>query len=143
MAARGRALDPRRPCGVRRSGGYPLWVRTFDHDFYNWAGWHRQTFEFPDSSLYYRKVVIFLRIECPGAPNDCDPWDRKGSLPIVRDPNWTEIVRFIIPYDVTGAGRPGHCTWEIDATDYEPLLHGPVELAQSIDTYIGGNPAGS
>ena len=119
--------------------GDTLWVRTFDHDFYNWAGWHRQTFEFPDSSLYYRKIVVFVTIECPGPPNDCDPWDRKGSLRIVRDPNWTEIVRYITPYDITGAGRPGHCTWEIDATDYGPLLHGPVELAQSIDTYIGGN----
>ena len=119
--------------------GDTLWVRTFDHDFYNWVGWHRQTFTFPDSSLYYRKVVIFYRIECPGPPNDCDPWDRKGSLRIVRDPNWTEIARVITPYDISGGGRPGFCTWEIDATDYEPLLHGPVELAQSIDTYVGGS----
>lgn len=64
--------------------------------------------------------------------------DRKGSLQVVRDPSWTEIARVITPYDITGPGRPGHCVWEIDATDYEPLLHGEVELAQSIDTYIGG-----
>lgn len=117
--------------------GDTLWVRTFDHDLYNWVGWHQQTFTFPDTSLYYRKVVIFYRLECPGAPIDCDPWDRKGTLRIVREPNWTEIARVITPYDITGGNRPGHCTWEIDATDYEPLLHGDVTLAQAIDTYIG------
>lgn len=117
--------------------GDTTWVRTFDHDFYNWANWHQQTFDFPDAGILYRKIVVFYRIECPGAPADCDPWDRKGSLRVVGDPEWTEIARIVTPYDITGGNRPGHCVWEIDVSDYEPLLRGEVTLAHYIDTWIG------
>ncbi len=87
------------------------WVLTFDHDFYNWADPHIQTFEFPPAGLPWSQILLFYRIECPGAPGDCDPWDRLGHLRVVV-PDSTggethyEIARIITPYDITGAVTP-------------------------------------
>lgn len=124
------------------------WVRTYDHDFYNWATPHDSTFVFPDTSLHVSKILMFYRIECPAAPGDCDPWDRIGYLRLgretgrtgedgVRELEWIEIGRVVTPYDITPPPRPVSCTWEIDVTDYMQLLRGDVLLSNYIETWIG------
>ena len=135
---------------TRAEQGDTTWVQTYSQDFFNWADWHTQTFTFPDSSLHSSKVVLFYTIGCPSAPADCDPWDRKGYLRLLRDTGPAgragdrttesiEIARVITPYDITGGTRPGTCTWQLDVSDFEPLLHGQVTLSNYIETYIGGD----
>jgi len=119
------------------------WVMTFDHDFYNWATPHVQTFEFPSGGQAWSQIVVFYTIECPGAPGDCDPWDRLGHIRVVTQDSTgaevhTEIARIITPYDISGPGYPGSCTWTLDVSDYETLLRGFVTLRSYIETWIGG-----
>ncbi len=109
-------------------------VLTFDHDFYNWADPHVQTFQFPDSSLEFSQITLYYTIGCP--PGDCDPWDRLGYLRVVNDDSTTtEIARIITPYDITPG--PGECTWELDVTDYQSILRDDVTLSNFISTWIG------
>jgi len=124
--------------------GDTTWVRTFDHDFINWATPHVQEFDFPDTSHHSQQVLLYYRLECPAAPGDCDPWDRLGYLQVLRetalgrDTEPVEIARIVTPYDITGSNYPGSCTWVIDVSDYEPLLHGRVTLSNYIESWIGG-----
>jgi len=120
-----------------------VWVLTFDHDFYNWADPHEATFEFPPLTHEFSQVLLHYTIECPEAPGDCDPWDRLGWLRILHEePDQSvtpyEIARIVTPYDITGTGRPGSCTWVLDVTDYRFLLHDQVTLRNYIETWIGG-----
>jgi len=128
--------------------GDTTWVRTFDHDFYNWATAHEQTFTFPDSSIDWRQILLHYTIGCPEAPNDCDPWDRLGWVQVLKETGDGgggrgvepfEIARIITPYDITGGSRPDSCTWVLDVSDYESLLHGEVTLRSYIESWIGGN----
>ena len=48
-----------------------------------------------------------------------------------------EIARIITPYDITGGDRPGSCTWILDVTDYQSLLHDSVTLRTYIESWIG------
>ncbi len=122
--------------------GDRTWLRTFEEDFYNWATPHEATFEFPDGSVNYSRILLHYTIACPGAPADCDPWDRIGYLQVVRETepdvfDNVEIARIITPYDITGGSRPGTCTWTLDVSDYEPLLQGTVTLRNYIESWIG------
>jgi hypothetical protein len=130
--------------------GDTLWVRTFDHDFYNWATPHEQTFAFPDTSVHFSKVLLRYTIGCPGSPGDCDPWDRLGYLRLAHDSGamnkdgsrqveYFEIARVVTPYDITPPPRPDSCTWEFDVSDYEKMLHGQVTLNNYIETWINGD----
>ncbi|MBU2693246.1 MAG: T9SS type A sorting domain-containing protein [Candidatus Eisenbacteria bacterium] len=134
---------------LHAASGDTTWVRTFENDFYNWADPHEQTFTFPDTTAAYGKIVLFYRLGCPTAPGDCDPWDRLGHLTVLHDtgdPGLTgrrevipyEIARIVTPYDITGGNYPGSCTWEIDVSDYEPILHNEVTLSNYIESWIGG-----
>jgi hypothetical protein len=119
------------------------WVTTFDHDFYNWADPHTQTFELPRAGLPWGRILLFYRIECPPAPGDCDPWDRLGHLRVVETDTTGaetlyEIARIITPYDITGGNYPGHCEWVLDVSDYASLLHDTVTLRNYIESWIGG-----
>jgi hypothetical protein len=121
-----------------------VWVTTFDHDFYNWATPHDQTFAFPPLAEEYTQVLLHHAIECPTAPADCDPWDRLGWLRILHEePDLSvtqyEIARIITPYDITGGSRPGTCTWVLDVTDYRFLLHDQVTLRNYSESWIGDN----
>jgi len=138
------------PRPVHGAIGDTTWVRTFDHDFYNWATSHVDTFSFPPSTEPFNKIVIFYRIGCPSAPGDCDPWDRLGYLQVLHDTGEIdslgqpiiepfEIARIVTPYDITGGSRPDSCIWEIDATEYRSLLGGEVVLSNYIESWIGGN----
>jgi hypothetical protein len=122
--------------------GDPVVVLTFDHDFYNWATPHEQTFNFPPLDEAYEQVLLYYTIECPGPPGDCDPWDRLGYLQVLRDEPGVgivpyEIARIITPYDITGGSYPGSCTWMLDVTDYRFLLHDEVTLSNYIETWMG------
>jgi len=124
--------------GVQAAAAAPgdtTWVRTFDQELHSWADEHIATFDFPDTSVSYAKVVAFFTIGCPPAPGDCDPWDRVGSLYILRDPDRYEIARYVTPYDITP--NPGTCGWQIDMSSYMHLLHGPVTLSSYIESWIG------
>jgi hypothetical protein len=111
------------------------WVRTFDHDFYNWATPHVQTFMFPDSGLRCRQVLMRYRIECPSSPNTCDPWDRLGHLRVFAPRDTFEIARIVTPYSIGNRS----CTWTLDVTDYRPILHDQVTLENYIETWINGS----
>ncbi|MFH1143253.1 MAG: peptide-N-glycosidase F-related protein [Candidatus Eisenbacteria bacterium] len=120
------------------------WVMTFDHDFYNWATPHIQTFEFPAGGQSWSQILLFYTIECPESPGDCDPWDRLGHIRVVTEDSTAgevhyEIARIVTPYDITGSGYPGSCTWIIDVSDYETLLQGSVTLRSYIESWIGGD----
>ncbi len=120
------------------------WVMTFDHDFYNWATPHEDTFTFPPLTEQFAQVLLHYTIECPTAPGDCDPWDRLGYLKVLHEePDLSateyEIARIVTPYDITGGSYPGSCSWILDVTDYRPILHDQVTLSNYIETWIGGD----
>ncbi len=119
------------------------WVTTFDHDFYNWATPHVETFEFPPAGSLWSEILLYYEIECPGSPADCDPWDRLGHLRVLEEegPETVpyEIARIITPYDITGGSFPGSCTWVLDVSDYETLLHDSVTLSNYIESWMGND----
>ncbi len=116
-----------------------LYVTTFQNEYINWADDHIQTFVFPDEDRTYSKVTLYYTLGCPGYPGDCDPWDRLGFLRVLQEDEEIEIARIITPYDITGNGGPGECTWEIDVTAYQTVLRDSVTLSLYISTWIGGN----
>jgi len=121
----------------------PIFVSTYSNEFINWATAHQDTFTFPGQQLY-AQVLCHMRISCPGAPADCDPWDRFGNLQIRQwlaeeDFEDYEIARFITPYDITYASGPGSCRWTIDVTDYQFMLHDEVTLRLYIESWMGND----
>jgi hypothetical protein len=103
-----------------------------------------QDFQFPGWGTDYSEVYMVYRLDCPGAPGDCDPWDRTARLFVQRDLTDSthediEIARVITPYDITGGGGPGHCDWVFDMMEYQSLLKGNVTLHSFVDTWVGGN----
>jgi hypothetical protein len=125
------------------AGQDPIVVNTFDREFINWANTVVDTFTFPEPNLY-QEILCHMQIACPPSPGDCDPWDRFGKLSIRHYLNETEyedyeIARFITPYDITFGGGPQTCSWTLDVTDYQFLLHDDVTLLLYIESYIGGN----
>lgn len=119
-----------------------LWITTFDHDFYNWATPHVDTFTFPPETDRFAQILLHYTIECPPAPADCDPWDRLGYLKVLHENPDTsiteyEIARIVTPYDITGGSYPGSCTWVLDVTDYRPILQDEVTLSNYIESWIG------
>ena len=117
------------------------WVTTFDHDFYNWADAHIDTFIFPPDSLPWDQILLYYQIQCPGDPGDCDPWDRLGHVRVIEYDGDVEthyeIARIVTPYDITGGSRPDSCIWELDVSDYESVLHDSVTLRSQIYSWIG------
>lgn len=91
------------------------------------------TAKFPEVGAY-TSVTLHLALTCPAG--GCDPWDRVGSLGVVREEGATttviEIARFVTPYHVGAA-------WDFDVTDLRPLLTGEVKLRAFIDTWVGPN----
>lgn len=129
--------------------GDSTWVRTFDHDFYNWATPHDATFTFPDASIDYSQILLFYQIQCPYPPGSCDPWDRLGWVRVLHDTDRVlpggdreiieyEIARIVTPFSIGAGTQPDSCTWVIDVSDYDMLLHGEVTLRSYIESWIGG-----
>ncbi|MBK6765742.1 MAG: T9SS type A sorting domain-containing protein [bacterium] len=122
-------------------------VLTFLQELHNFAAGGRDntaSFEFPEPALECGEIYMIYRLDCPGSPGDCDPWDRTARLYVQRALTDTtlediEIARVITPYDITGGGGPGHCEWRFDMLEYQSLLRGNVSLHSFVDTWIGGN----
>jgi len=134
------ATSPSRVVATERD---PIIVDTFRSEFINWATVHQDTFQFPPPALY-EQVNCLITIACPVPPADCDPWDRFGNLRLRHYVNDTEFVdyeiaRFITPYDITFGGGPQTCTWIVDATDYQFLLHDEVILRLYIESWMGND----
>jgi len=127
------------PGNVKADPGDTTWVTTFNQEFQNWATVHKDTFQLPDTNTRYQKILMFYTIGCPAA--GCDPWDRLGWIKIYKanDTINYEIARIVTPYNIVGAGYPGTCTWVIDVSDYDPLLHYDVIMGSYIESWIGGN----
>ncbi len=120
--------------------GDTTWVSTFDQEYINWATPHFGTFSLPSNPGNWEKIILFLTIECPGSPGDCDPWDRLGHLRVVTaDQGDVEIARFITPYDITIPGGPVSCAWTHIVTHYKSLLQDEVEFRLYIESWIGGD----
>jgi len=116
-------------------------VVTFRNEFVNWATVHEQDFSFPEPDLY-ESVLLHIDLACPGAPGDCDPWDRFANIRLRHwlndeDSEVFEIARFITPYDITGGGGPETCSWTVDVSDYQFLLHDQVTLLLYIESWMG------
>lgn len=133
---------------LRAAPGDTTWVNVLDEEYYNWATVHETPITMPGGSTNWRSITLRVTIGCPGAPADCDPWDRLGWMQIEHDTGDVdtsgaavyenfEIARFITPYDITGSGRPGTCAWVFDVSDYEPLLVGEITIRSYIESWIG------
>ncbi len=121
----------------------PVSITTFRNEFINWATPHEGTFTFPEQQLY-SQVFCHMTISCPSGSADCDPWDRFGNLKIrnyIDEENYEdfEIARFITPYDITFTGGPQNCSWTIDVTDYQFMLHDEVTLRLYIESWMGND----
>jgi len=125
--------------GALAAPGDTTWVRTFDREFINWATPHYATFTLPPEPADWQKILLILTIECPGSPNDCDPWDRLGHVRVITpDQGPVEVARFITPYDITDPG-PGSCSWNHNVTRYKSILQDQAELRLYIESWIGGS----
>jgi len=97
----------------------------------------RAVFQFPEEGARYEKILMYYTLKCDSlTPHDqypCGEWDYTTYTRVFRsNPDGTteqfEIGRFITPYGKRlDLGLNGF-TWVYDVTDYEPLLHGPVDL---------------
>ncbi len=117
------------------------WINTFAREFINWATTHEENFQFPPADLY-EQINCHIEISCPVSPGDCDPWDRFGNLRLRHFENDStyvdyEIARFITPYDITYSSGPGSCSWVVEVTDYQFLLHDEVTLRLYIESWMG------
>ncbi len=91
----------------------------------------------PDSIDGYNKIILHFKLSCPNGR--CDAWDRYGNVGIYNKDQGNkifEILRFATPYGIGGQ-------WDLDVTDFAPLLQGQQKLKIFIDTWVGpGNDAG-
>jgi len=122
----------------------------FDHVLHHGgARTIEQAVEFPPADLPVARITLEYRLSCPGAPGDCDPWDRTARLFVLRDagegqpPEALELARAVTPYDITGSfggpygTGPDSCSFEFDLTAYQSALRGPVTLRSWVDSWIG------
>jgi hypothetical protein len=86
--------------------------------------------DFPQDTKPYGRIICTLTLAKPDA--GYDPWDRRASIYAVDDKGERfEIVRFITPY------HRGF-TWNVDVTDYRPLLEGKKKIVAACVTYSTG-----
>jgi endonuclease/exonuclease/phosphatase family metal-dependent hydrolase len=119
-------------------------VQTFTFDS---ISTRRAVFQFPEKGKRYEKILMYYTLKCDSlTPHDkypCGEWDyttytrvfhRTGRIDSSSFDEPIEVVeqfeigRFITPYGKRlDLGLNGF-TWVYDVTDYEPLLHGKVDL---------------
>lgn len=86
--------------------------------------------DFPTDTRSYGRITCTLTLAKPDG--GFDHWDRRASIYAVDDSGERfEIVRFITPY---GRGY----TWNVDVTDYRPLLQGHRKIVADCVTYGNG-----
>lgn len=88
---------------------------------------------FPPADQMFESVTLNFGLGCPN--NNCDDWDRYGTLGIVENPGteeerFIEVQRFITPYGIGGE-------WSVDMTMLQPILAGDVTMRVFIDTWVG------
>ncbi|RYX82242.1 hypothetical protein EON83_20480 [bacterium] len=86
--------------------------------------------EFPKQNRRYGRLIAHLTLG-PVTPA-IDPWDRLGKVYIYNEKGERfELIRFISSY-----GRP--MDWEVDVSDFRPLLEGKKRLQIECVTYSAG-----
>lgn len=85
---------------------------------------------FPEETDRFGRIVCTLRLDKP--ESRFDPWDRSARIWIENpresgDPERFELLRYITPY------HRGH-VWQVDVTDFRPLLTGKRRLVQECGT---------
>ncbi len=87
---------------------------------------------FPDSSVEYRKVTLWITYECPDSLH-CGEWDYIDQIMLRRiggesaKPRNIELARMISPYGWR-FGQDWSFQWHVDITDFALLLHDSVEI---------------
>lgn len=97
--------------------------------------------DFPDGNLRFGRIICTLRLDQP--ETRFDPWDRIAQILISAPPRKTsddaranpperfELLRYITPY------HRGH-VWQVDVSDFRPLLTGRRQIVQACTTYGEG-----
>ncbi|MCS7176536.1 MAG: peptide-N-glycosidase F-related protein [Candidatus Kapabacteria bacterium] len=73
----------------------------------------------PPESVLCERVVLAYSLHRP--PGGWDPWDRIAYVTVLTPTDTVEIARIMTPYQ-------RECGWEIDVTDFRPLLTDTVRL---------------
>lgn len=86
--------------------------------------------EFPTDTSEFGRIICTLRLDKP--ETRFDPWDRIAHI-WIHDEDGTryELLRYITPY------HRGH-VWQVDVTDWRPLLTGKRRIEQVCTTYGEG-----
>lgn len=84
----------------------------------------------PPESVHCERVVLQYALFRP--PGGWDPWDRIAYVNVLTPTDTVEIARIMTPYQ-------RECGWEIDVTDFRPLLVDTVRLRIFI-LYWAQNP---
>jgi len=86
---------------------------------------------FPEKTDSYGRILCTLTLDKPDS-GPIDPWDRAAAVYLYDETGQKfEIVRFITPY------RRGY-TWQVDVSDYRPLLRGKKKVEAWCVTYANG-----
>ena len=96
---------------------------------------------FPTSGAF-SSVLMHVTLNCP--TNGCDPWDRAGSIDLVKEPavdggaeTLIELGRFMTPYGIS-AGVNAPPAWDIDVTELRPAPVGhPALAAPRLHRHVG------
>jgi hypothetical protein len=89
------------------------------------------TVAFPDKTDSYGRILCTLTLDKPDS-GPIDPWDRAAAIYVYDDTGQKfEILRFITPY------KRGY-TWQVDVSDYRPLLRGKKKVEAWCVTYANG-----
>lgn len=89
---------------------------------------HQGWAKFPSKDTKIRKIVLKLTLATPQENHmSCAHWDYVDKLIVKRKDGDYEIARLITPY---GGRNPKDWsfTWEVDVTDFAPLLRDSVEF---------------
>ena len=85
---------------------------------------------FPDDTASYGRIICTLTLSKPD--KGYDPWDRQAAIYAYDDSGERfELLRFITPY------HRGY-TWNVDVSDYRPLLRGHRKIEAWCETYSTG-----
>lgn len=105
----------------------PLTLVAIDHELNDGGhATHEATVDFPADTREYGRIVCTLRLDKP--EDGYDAWDRSGGIYIdTEEGERFELLRYITPY------HNGH-VWQVDVSDFRPLLKGPRKITQSCGT---------
>ena len=89
-------------------------------------GTNEATVEFPENTDEFGRIICTLRLDQP--ETRFDPWDRLAHVYVYGDDDERfELLRYITPY------HRGH-VWQVDVTDFRPLLRGERKIEQACGT---------